>query len=235
MDGSPKAGVHQSKSLTAKAGGSGNITVCVEGNIGSGKTTLLDYFRTKPGVEVIQEPVEMWRNVRGHNALEQMYQDPSRWSMTLQTYVQLTMLDIHTRPQKEPVRMMERSIHSARYCFVQNLHNSGNMSDIEFVILDEWYQWILRSQDVHADRIVYLETSPETCHDRIMKRCRSEETGIPIELLQNLHTLHEDWLKHKRFPLQASVLVIDADCDDSSIIEKYREHEDWIMGRTAAS
>ena len=55
------------------------------------------------------------------------------------------------RFQTEPVRMMERSIHSARYCFVENLHNSGIMPDIEYVILDEWYQWILNSQDVHVD------------------------------------------------------------------------------------
>lgn len=27
------------------------------------------------------------------------------------------------------------------------------------------------------------------------------------ELLQKLHTLHEDWLKHKRFPCHAPVLV----------------------------
>ena len=47
--------------------------------------------------------------------------------------------------------MMERSIHSARYCFVENLHNSGIMPDIEYVILDEWYQWILNSQDIHVD------------------------------------------------------------------------------------
>lgn len=28
-----------------------------------------------------------------------MYQDACRWGLTLQTYVQLTMLDQHTRPQ----------------------------------------------------------------------------------------------------------------------------------------
>ena len=28
-----------------------------------------------------------------------MYQDPSRWSMALQSYVQLTMLQVHEQPQ----------------------------------------------------------------------------------------------------------------------------------------
>lgn len=45
------------------------ITVCVEGNIGSGKTTLLNQLGLLPDVEVFQEPVEKWRNVRGKNLL----------------------------------------------------------------------------------------------------------------------------------------------------------------------
>jgi hypothetical protein len=28
-----------------------------------------------------------------------MYEDPTRWSLTLQTYVQLTMLQNHLKPQ----------------------------------------------------------------------------------------------------------------------------------------
>lgn len=45
------------------------FTVIVEGNIGSGKTTLLNYFSKYRDVEVLQEPVEKWRNVDGHNLL----------------------------------------------------------------------------------------------------------------------------------------------------------------------
>ena len=47
--------------------------------------------------------------------------------------------------------MMERSIHSARYCFVENHHIQGVMPDIEYVILDEWYRWILNSHKVGVD------------------------------------------------------------------------------------
>lgn len=45
------------------------FTVVVEGNIGSGKTTLLNYFSKFSDVEVLQEPVEKWRDVQGHNLL----------------------------------------------------------------------------------------------------------------------------------------------------------------------
>ncbi|XP_063267168.1 collagen alpha-1(I) chain-like isoform X5 [Prinia subflava] len=72
--------------------------ICIEGNIASGKTTCLDYFAQTTSTEVLKEPLTKWRNVRGHNILGLMYQDASRWGITLQTYVQLTMLEQHTRP-----------------------------------------------------------------------------------------------------------------------------------------
>lgn len=45
------------------------FTVCVEGNIGSGKSTLLKHFSEFSDVEVFQEPVQRWRDVRGYNLL----------------------------------------------------------------------------------------------------------------------------------------------------------------------
>ena len=30
------------------------------------------------------EPVEEWRNLNGHNMLQQMYEDPARWSFPFQ-------------------------------------------------------------------------------------------------------------------------------------------------------
>ena len=71
------------------------FTVVVEGNIGSGKTTFLDHFMKKEMVQVVTEPVEEWRNVGGHNLLQLMYENPSRWSHLFQSYVQLTMLKNH--------------------------------------------------------------------------------------------------------------------------------------------
>ena len=47
--------------------------------------------------------------------------------------------------------------------------------------------------------------------ERINVRARSEENKIPLEYLNQLHSHHEDWLIHKKYPLPAPVLVIDAD------------------------
>ena len=81
------------------------------------------------------------------------------------------MLQHHTMEQTASYKMMERSIYSAKYCFFENLHRSGQMSDIDHVILTEWFDWILDNHKVDVDLIVYLQTSPETVYERISKRC----------------------------------------------------------------
>ncbi|KAL8195196.1 UNVERIFIED_CONTAM: Thymidine kinase 2, mitochondrial [Gekko kuhli] len=211
-------------------GGEKKTFICIEGNIASGKTTCLDYFAKNSNIEVLTEPVSKWRNVCGHSLLGLMYQDASRWGITLQTYVQLTMLDQHTRPMTSPIRMMERSIHSAKYIFVENLYRSGKMPEVDYAVLTEWFEWIIKNLDVSVDLIVYLQTSPETCYERLKRRCREEEKVIPVQYLEAIHQLYEEWLiKQTRFKVPCPVLVLQADQDMRAMIEKYEENRDRIL------
>lgn len=45
------------------------FTVCIEGNIGSGKTTFLSHFKKFKNTTVLEEPVDLWRDVGGTNLL----------------------------------------------------------------------------------------------------------------------------------------------------------------------
>ncbi|XP_068573597.1 thymidine kinase 2, mitochondrial isoform X2 [Cebidichthys violaceus] len=204
--------------------------ICIEGNIASGKTTCLEYFEKTSNVEVLTEPISKWRNVRGHNPLALMYQDPERWGITLQTYVQLTMLDTHLSATTAPVRMIERSIFSAKYIFVENLFRSGKMPEVDYAVLSEWFDWITTKISVPVDLIVYLQTSPQTCHDRLKQRCREEEKVIPLEYLESIHQLYEDWLiKRSSAPLPAPVLVIPADHDPQKMLHQFEENREKIL------
>ncbi|XP_057379413.1 deoxynucleoside kinase-like [Daphnia carinata] len=208
------------------------FTVVVEGNIGSGKTTLLNYFSKFTDVEVLQEPVEKWRDVQGHNLLGLLYDDPSRWCLTFQTHVQLTMLDHHTKETSSKVKLMERSIYSGRYCFVENLHQSKLMEPAEYSVISEWFKWITTNIDVGVDLIVYLRTDPEVVHKRILQRARKEEKTVPLSYIVDLHEIHEKWLHDKiSHPVPAPVLEIDANVDLAEMLEQVTLVENQILNR----
>jgi len=202
------------------------FTVVVEGNIGCGKTTFLQHFAKYDSVDILKEPVDEWRDVEGHNLLQLMYQDPKRWSLPFQSYVQLTMLRQHLAQSDNPIKLMERSIHSGRYCFVENLYKTGKLQGSEYSVLKEWYDFLVHSQeiDLNTDLIVYLRTDPETAMERLKSRARGEEVDIPIDYLRELHDHHEDWLVHKKFSHPpAPVIVIDANQDVEDMLGEYEK------------
>ena len=45
------------------------FTILVEGNIGAGKTEFLKQFKDIKEVDVLEEPVEKWKNLDGINLL----------------------------------------------------------------------------------------------------------------------------------------------------------------------
>jgi len=208
------------------------FTVVVEGNIGSGKTTFLEHFKKfSDEVELIAEPVEKWRNIKGHNLLQMMYEDPARWSLTFQTYVQLTMLQNHTKDTNKNLKLMERSIFSAKYCFVENLMKSGKMPLSEYEVLSGWFDFLLSSPqvDLGVDLIVYMRTSPEVALSRLMKRGRGEEHLIAKQYIDDLHQLHEDWLVNGKYALPAPVIVVDADKDLEEMREVFSRQEKMLL------
>ncbi|CAI8026030.1 Thymidine kinase 2, mitochondrial [Geodia barretti] len=100
--------------------GGNYIPIVVEGNIASGKSTLLSELKLIDSVEIMEEPVKLWRNLAGGNLMGLMYEDSKRWGYLFQSYVLLTMMDLHHKQVEAPVAVLERSVYSARYCFVKH-------------------------------------------------------------------------------------------------------------------
>ncbi|XP_055678573.1 deoxynucleoside kinase isoform X1 [Lutzomyia longipalpis] len=206
------------------------FTVFIEGNIGSGKTTFLNHFQKYQDlVCLLTEPVEQWRNCGGVNLLDLMYKEPYRWAMPFQTYVTITMLNMHVQPTTKPVKLMERSMYSARYCFVENMMQSGMLHEGMYNILQEWYASIERMINVQADRIIYLRTDPEVAYERVRARARSEESCVPLEYLRQIHERYENWLIHGQHPCPAPVTVLNANLDLSNIGTEYVRSESSIL------
>lgn len=218
-------------------------TIVCEGNIGSGKTTFLQHFNqmsesTVKQTEVLSEPIEKWRNVRGLNLFQLLCDDTKRWSFAFQSYVQLSMLELH---QKQPIstditiKLMERSLYSARFCFVENLFRNKLLKHEEYVILDEWFQYIVNNEhNVNVDLIIYLRTDPEVVYERILKRGRNEEKNITLDYLKSLHELHEEWLLNRsKFAIPAPVITIDANSNLEEVKRLYDTHSQNILNGNA--
>ena len=75
---------------------------------------------------------------------------------------------------------------SARYCFVENLYNSGKMEEAEYLVLSEWCNYLMTAPQLnfHVDLIIYLKTDPEIAYERILNRDRQEENRIPLQYLK---------------------------------------------------
>jgi len=204
------------------------FTIAIEGNIGAGKTTFLEKLKQKAPADItaLAEPLDKWRNVEGHNLLDLMYQDPSRWAMTFQSYAQLTALQSHTQIVPTPIKVMERSIHSVRHCFTELLLTMGSLHIADYRVLLEWYDFLMESATIlPVDLTVYMRTTPELAFERVRRRSRLEETTVSLQYLQLLHDVHENWLFDSTPGIhRKEIYVIDAGKDGGASIASYNEH-----------
>lgn len=75
------------------------------------------------------------------------------------------------------------------------------MNEMEISIYDSWFDPVVSSlPGLIPDGFIYLRASPDTCHKRMMMRKRTEEGGVSLKYLQDLHEKHESWL----FPSQSA-------------------------------
>ncbi|KAM4545471.1 deoxycytidine kinase 2-like [Odontesthes bonariensis] len=236
--------------------------ISVEGNIAAGKSTFVRVLQgASEDWEVIPEPIGKWCNVQndnddinqdlsssqksGGNLLQMLYDKPSRWSYTFQSYAclsrvraQLQSPSPKLQQAENPVQFYERSVYSDRYVFASNLFESGNLSETEWSVYQDWHTWLLNQfqQEIALDAIIYLRAPPQRCMQRLLHRGREEEQGIPLEYLEQLHSKHESWLHHRDLRLdfaylsELPVLVLNVEDDfkndrirQDAIVNKVRE------------
>lgn len=190
------------------------LRIIVEGNIGSGKTTCLDKLESNENFEVIREPVDLWLKVTGSdgkNLLQEFYEEPTRYAYLFQSMVFKTRLQSIEHEQTKPVRFCERSVWTDRHVFGKSCINSGKMNELETNCYKFWFDWLEEKFYEKPHAIIYLKCSPTKCFERMQQRARSEEGGVPLEYLKELHDYHEAWIANwTRTP----VLVIDNDADN---------------------
>jgi len=172
------------------------MLVFLEGNISGGKSTLNHLVREKalPNVEVIDEPVDIWREI---GLLDNFYKDITRWSYTFQNVAFITkMMELEKATDPNKIYIIERSPFADRKIFAQMCYEGGQMTQMEWDAYSLWYNHYI--QKISDYKFVYIKTSPETCKERITSRGRPEEQSIPLEYLQKLNEKHEDWFTQEQ-------------------------------------
>jgi deoxyadenosine/deoxycytidine kinase len=171
--------------------------VLLEGNIGAGKTTVGRTIANSGHFGFIEEPTRVWREGFAANMLDLFYRDSPRWAFTFQICAFVTRAktwhEVWLQTDHNQV-ILERSIYCDRFVFAENCQRTGLFTETEFQLYCGMWDFTVSQYVDEPDAILYLRTPADVCLQRIKNRGRSEETGIPLEYLQQLEDLHDDWL-----------------------------------------
>jgi deoxycitidine kinase/deoxyguanosine kinase len=174
--------------------------VSIEGNIGSGKSTLLANLKTalkdNPNVVFLKEPVDEWEKIKDSNGctmLQKFYGNQERYSFPFQMMAYISRLAafknaVAENPQAT-VFITERSLDTDKYVFAQMLYDDNKIEDVNFQIYRKWFDTF--AQEFPVAGLIYVNTLPEICHQRITKRSRDGEGCIPLDYLQNCSNYHD--------------------------------------------
>ncbi len=208
----------------------------VEGNTGVGKTTFCKLVhKLAPEIDVALEPLHNWDDAnKGASLLEKFLDDQKRWAYTMETLTMVTRAKEHIlhQAQKNKRRILERSIYSGYYCFAQNGFKTGNLSELEWEMYNQWADILLRTTCKPPQGFIYLRSKPQVCYDRIAKRGRESEKGHSLEYAQQLHYWHEKFLIEGDIPFESikdvPVLVLDCNEEFESNPEKMNKFIEQI-------
>lgn len=179
--------------------------IAVAGNIGSGKTTLVHLLAQHYGWKQQQEPVDE------NPYLEDYYRDLPRWSFNVEVYFLKQrfrdLLEICRCPQTV---IQDRTIFEGVYVFAANNKAMGNMSDRDFNTYMALFRCMMSVVKL-PELMIYLRSSVPHLVGNIQKRGRLYEQKIPLDYLENLNRLYEDFFAHR---YHGNVLTIEADSMD---------------------
>lgn len=213
--------------------------IFIEGNIGAGKTTFLKkieesrYFNNKyqdKKIAYVYEPVNEWQEYKDNNGkdiLTYFYEDQEKYGFSFQWYVFMTRIKAINKALEDgaDILFVERSIFTDKYVFMKTLHKKGKISDIEYKIYNDLFEWFYNKFLTTKYSFVYLRLSTEECYNRILKRARDAESIIEYDYLDLINKNHDEWLCNYNMKQSKQCLSLSSNYspDNNNQVNQYLE------------
>ena len=174
--------------------------IAIAGNIGSGKTTLTRLLARHYGWE------PRYETVTDNPYLADYYSDINRVEVPIEVfYLKERFRDMLEIKQSAKDIVQDRTIFEGVYVFARNNHIMGNLDDRDFDTYMELYESMMLRVD-YPRLLVYLRTPLKSLVANIDKRGRDYERKMPIDYLESLNKLYDDFVLNE-YPAQK--LIID--------------------------
>jgi len=168
--------------------------IWVEGIIGCGKTTFSKEVGKRLNLRIIEEPVD------SNPYLEKFYKDPKKYAFGMQMHL------LHVRYAMQQIAsyeatgaggangaILDRSLSGDRV-FAKLHCKAGNIDPLDWQTYELAYSNMARSL-LPPTVLIFLDVQPETAYDRMKKRNRAAESGVPIEYLRDLYHGYKELLQ----------------------------------------
>lgn len=167
--------------------------IWVEGLIGCGKSTFTKEVGKRLNLRIVEEPVE------GNPYLGKFYQDHQKYAFGMQMFL------LHQRYAMQQLAsyeatgignyqgaILDRSLAGDRV-FAKMLMKDGLIDTLDWETYEMSYNIMARSL-LPPTLLIFLDVQPETAFERMKKRNRAEEAGVPIHYLIKLRQAYNELL-----------------------------------------
>lgn len=196
----------------------------IEGNMGSGKSDFIKVLHSifNDKVACRKEPQYKWKSTQhsrecSSNLLDLFYSDTKRWAFTFEVRCIISRIMDYKRTTK-PITFCERSWVSDRYVQAKTLVNLNLMTQFEYELFEECYDWEVKSAP-QISGYIYLKRTPDECFEL------NKDVGVHMGYVQSLHDAYEEMFLEKTFQ-DVPILIIDmsqeySDDDYKSMLIKH--------------
>lgn len=190
--------------------------IVLQGIPGCGKTTLTREIGARERIPIFLEDVGI------NPYLDLYYTEPTKYAFPMQVLLLSNNLKNMQKAQVLPRCVVDTSVYT-NDIFVTLQHNQGYLTDLEYqtyMSLSRNMQETLETPDL----LVYLECSPSTAVQRILKRNRSCELNASIDYWSSLqklnHEFYENYTKGKKLLINVdNIDIVDDESDLDYIID----------------